>query len=187
MRRRRAVTLVELAVALALAALLVAALGSTWSSGRRGAQHAADHQGVMAAATLLQELMVWDARRSLPLDVLDDDVTAEQGSHQVVLPRSVGYDGSAETARSFSPLVYRWDLERGQLLRDGEPLPLGDLAGVEFRWSEGVPTTLTVALRGRSFAGQAPEVRFRVPAPAGTDRLRGYRFAGYHETARRAD
>lgn len=180
--RRRGTTLVELAVALSLLAVVVTMLAVSGSAGARQEEHHESRQDLALAATLLQEALAQDMARSLPLGVLPEAerLRATPGD-ELVLPLFAEYRGDAAVARGFRRLRYRFDSARRGLRRGAAVLPLPGLASARFEWSETVPTTLHVHLVGReTLVGAAPTMSFRVVAPAGTDAPEGFTLAPHH-------
>jgi prepilin-type N-terminal cleavage/methylation domain-containing protein len=183
--RRRGLTLVEALVASVILALALASLYQLQRSMRRQGQQVEQGAQLMQTAALVQEVLAWDMLRALPLQALGERPVARGvASEATTIPVYAAYDGTAEDALRFLPVVYRWDDEAKVLYRGDAPLVRGGLAAVRFRWSAQRPTTLEVLLVGqKSGAAKAPRFVVRLPAPRGTDGDRHWRMAVHHRRA----
>lgn len=176
--RRRAVTLVELAVVVGLLASLFAlAYALAGSAGRQGEQ-VDEKSALLEAALVLQESLAWDLHRALDLGVLPPEA-APRGVAlgALTLPMAAGYDPTASPSRVAAPRVYRF--AGGAVTRDGEPVVAEGLDEVQFAWTAEEPTELQVLLRG---GGEG--FVFRLPAPAGSDGAVLWRRHPRHRGAR---
>ncbi len=180
--RRRGTTLVELLVAAALVAVVLALLWSEWSASRREAEHAGEHETLLTSATLLEELLQRDLRAGLPLVMLpEEERPGGEATTRIVFPRFAGYEGAGDPALRYRRVEYVWDAEAGTLRRNQEVLPLWGLERVEFRWVRDLPGSLEVRLGPPEMPGRC--VTFRVAAPPGTDSPAIWRAAPWHRGA----
>jgi len=184
--RRRAFTLVEIAVALVLVAMSSMLLWQIYAAGQRQGDQIERGAELMQAASLLQEILSWDLLRSLPAASLGEEHPLRRGEAHpnLALPFYNGYAGTRPEARGFRVLAYTWDAEQKVLRRDGRPLLRSGVDEIQFRWSAHTPTQLIVELYGRSGLGDArPRTTIRLPAPPGTDGDRYWRYAPGHRGA----
>lgn len=183
---RRAFTLVELLMALAVLAVMGVAYWTVSSGGHRQVDQLEKGSELMLASTLLQEYLSWDLGRCLSLGTLaPEQVLVGRESTALELPVYRGYEGNSDAALRYRMLRYEFDAGAGVLRRDGKVILQEGLGEVRFRWTEGTPTMLVVELKGRSSAGrEGGRFRIRLAAPAGTNGLASYRFAAHHRRAR---
>lgn len=184
---RSGVTLVELGIAVSLAATLAVAYFAVTSGGRREGAHLERGAELMGAATVLQEVLSWDLLRSLPIGVIEGELEArEKASPGLRLPMLGGYDARLSPSPAFQVVEYAFDAEKGVLTRNGQTLVAEGLVSVGFRWVRGVPDLLEVTLVGVSpFGTQGPRFVIRLPAPPAGRAVGSYRFAGHHSGGRR--
>jgi hypothetical protein len=184
--RRRGVTLVELAFAVSLAALLAVTYFTVTSGGAREGAHLERGAELMGAATVLQEVLSWDLLRSLPIGVIEGETEARAvASPGLRLPMLAGYDARLSPSPAFQVIEYRFDPEKGTLSRNGSVLVAEGLVAVGFRWVRGVPDLLEVTLVGQSpFGTQGPRFVIRLPAPPAGRAVGSYRFAEHHSGGR---
>lgn len=181
-RSRTGFTLVEGLVALGLMALFGTVLWNLSSGGARQGAHAEQTSSIVRAGTLLHTALGVDLLESLPLEVLPEgDRLLGEDLTRITLPRFESYHPTESPALRYRPRVYRWDPDRGRLLRDGKPLAAGLIRGIHFRWTEEEPRELLVALEGDGLEGRTRVLQLSFPAPTGTGGSGFYRRAGWHQ------
>ena len=170
-------TLVELVVAMAVGALVLALLQMVRSSSARQVVQLEAETEMVRVALVLREHMARDLAGGLEPGVRSEDEAALGAeAHELVLASFAGYDASRKPARSYRPVRYRWAAGQG-VVRDGHPLGGEGLAAVRFR--QGLDGAVTVELVGAR-PGSRMTLRFAAPA-RGTGRR-----APHHRGARPA-
>lgn len=158
--KRRGMTLVELAVAMGVAALVLGLLVAVRASSTRQVVQLEAETGLVRIALLLRAHLARDLAGGLEPAALSRNERSLGGEeHELVLARFAGYDGGRDPARAYRAVRYRWAPGQG-VIRDGRPLGGEELAGVRFR--QDVHGALTVELEGRR-PGARMDLRFAAP------------------------
>lgn len=158
---RRGYTLVELAVALGVAALVLGLLAVVRSGGARQAAQLEAETELVRSALLLRAALARDLAGGLEPEVLHArEAALGAAEHELVLAALAGYDGGQTPARSYRAVRYRFAPGQG-LVRDGRPLGGAGLSAVRFLPE--VDGALVVQLEGER-PGARLALRFAAPA-----------------------
>jgi prepilin-type N-terminal cleavage/methylation domain-containing protein len=159
--RRRGYTLVEVAVALGVAALVLGLLGMVRSSSTRQVVQLDAETELVRIALALRAHLARDLAGGLePAALSENERALGAEEHELVLASFAGYDGSLAPARSYRAVRYRFAPGQG-VVREGRPLGGEGLEDVRFHL--GPHGAVTVELSGER-PGSRLALRFAAPA-----------------------
>jgi prepilin-type N-terminal cleavage/methylation domain-containing protein len=159
--RRRGYTLVEVAVALGVVALVLGLLGMVRSSSTRQVIQLDSETELVRTALALRAHLARDLAGGLePAALSENERSLGAEEHELVLASFAGYDGGEAPARNYRAVRYRFAAGQG-VVRDGRPLGGEGLQDIRFHQAE--HGAVTVELEGKR-PGSRMALRFAGPA-----------------------
>lgn len=180
-RARRAVTMVELTLGIAILAVFLALLWRMVGGAGRQTAQIEQTAGLIGAATLVHDALARDLIQSLPRAALPPaDAPLDTDLASLKLALAEGYKALEAKPVKTRELEYRWDPAAKQLFRDGKPLVRDGLEAVSFRWIRDGGTLLTVKLTGAALEGRTKDMVLRLMGPPAEDGPAGWVPAPHH-------